>query len=171
MKRFSIPAAAVLTLVAFAYGYNEPHPGVVNGQEVIRTQERPISREEIRGRVPRDRAELPKGTAVVEKLPEGVEGVIMEKGVVKIRPGYKAVKKGNKVTVIVTVMRSAVGGAGGRLGVGGSWSCVCKQGTGGCSTMVQDNQIFCAPGGEPACPDKCVLSVVINALKSEIIRY
>lgn len=167
MKRFSILVAAVLTLVAFAYGYNEPHPGVVNGQEDIRTQERPISREEIRGRVPRDRAELPKGTTVVEKLPEGVEGVVMEKGVVKIKPGYKFVKKGNKVTV----MRSTVGGAGGRLGVGGSWSCVCKQGTGGCSTMVQDNQIFCAPGGEPACPDTCVLSVVIKALKSEIIRY
>jgi hypothetical protein len=55
--------------------------------------------------------------------------------------------------------------------VGGSWSCVCKQGVGSCSTMVQDNQIYCAPGKEPACPDKCVLSIIIHDAKAEIIKY
>ena len=162
MRLFSTVMATVLTLMALGYGYNRPRQGVVSGQEGVGR------REGISGRATRVFAEIPKGTAIAEGLPEGVEGVVMEEGVVKIQPGYKFVKKNNKVTVM---SKSAGTGAGGRLGVGGSWSCVCKQGDGGCSTMVEDNQIFCAPGGDPGCSDKCVLSVVIKASKSEIVRY
>ena len=156
MRRISIMASATLILSAFVYVYNQTPRRGVSG------------REDTSSRPPVARAEIPKGTLLVEKLPADVEGVVLEKGVIKIQPGYKFVKKDNKVTVM---SMSSGAGAGGRLGVGGSWSCVCKQGIGGCSTMVQDNQIYCAPGGEPACPDKCVLSIVIKAAKSEIIRY
>ena len=155
MKHFSILMVVLVTLAAFNYAYNQT-PRDVTGRAVI-------DRHAARGLT-----EKPKGEALVEKLPESVEGVEMKEGFVKINPGYKFVKKGNKVTV----MRSVAGsGGGGRLGVGGSWSCVCKQGVGGCSTMVEDNQIFCAPGGQPACSDRCVLSIVIKAAKSEIFMY
>ena len=162
MRRFSILVAALLTLAAFTYGYNQTRRGAGRPDGAGR-------RDVIGSPATREIIEIPKGEALVEKLPEGVEGVEMKDGVVKIKPGYKFVKKDNKVTV----MRSAAGGAGGggRLGVGGSWSCVCKQGTGGCSTMVEDNQIFCAPGGEPACSDRCVLSIVIKAAKAGIFMY
>jgi hypothetical protein len=155
MRRLTILAIAVLTLlVVAAYGYNHVQDRV--GRRPEGTTARPTT-----GR------EVPKGTVLVQKLPEGTEGVVMEKGVIKARPGYKFEKKDNKVTVM-----SMIGGGGtGGSRVGGEWSCVCKQGVGGCSTMVQDNQIYCAPGGEPACPDKCVLSVIIKANKAEIIRY
>jgi hypothetical protein len=159
MKRLGIMLAAALTLAAFTYGDNR------NGREA--SGQEGSGRRVIGGHATRELTEIPKGTALVEKLPEGVEGVALEDGFVKLKPGYKFVKKNNRVTV----MRVAGGGAGGRLGVGGSWSCVCKQGDGGCSTMVEDNQIFCAPGGAPACSDRCVLSIVIKALKSQIVMY
>ena len=161
MRRLSILMAVLVTLAAFNYGYNQTRRGTTRPEVVSRPDviSRPAAKEI---------TEIPKGEPIVEKLPEGVEGVEMEGGVLKIKPGYKFVKKDNKVTV----MRSTAGSSGGgRLGVGGSWSCVCKQGSGGCSTMVEDNQIFCAPGGEPACSDRCVLSIVIKAAKSGIFIY
>jgi hypothetical protein len=161
MKRFHILTTALLTLAVFGHGYNQT-------RRTTTRQEGESRRDVIGSHAAREVTEVPKGEALVEKLPEGVEGVELKEGFVKIMPGYKFVKKDNKVTV----MRSAAGGTGGgRLGVGGAWSCVCKQGDGGCSTMVEDNQIFCAPGGEPACSDKCVLSVVIRAAKAQIFRY
>ena len=159
MRRLGIMLAAALTLTAFTYGEKQNGRGA-SGQEGS-------GRRVIGGHATRELTEIPKGTALAEKLPEGVEGVTLEKGVVKLQPGYKFVKKNNRVTV----MRIGGGGSGGRLGVGGSWSCVCKQGDGGCSTMVEDNQIFCAPGGAPACSDRCVLSIVIKAAKAEIFMY
>ena len=161
MKRFHIQAAALLTLAVFGHGYNQTRraPPRQDG----------VGRRDVTGsRAAREITEVPKGEALVEKLPEGVEGVELKEGFVKARPGYKFVKKDNKVTVM---MAAGGGTGGGRLGVGGAWSCVCKQGAGGCSTMVEDNQIFCAPGGEPACSDKCVLSVVIKAAKAQIVMY
>jgi len=161
MKCTRVLTTVVLTLAVFGHGYNQT-------RRAPSRQEGAGSREVISGHAAREIVEVPKGEALVEKLPQGVEGLEMKDGVVKIRPGYKFEKKENKVTV----MRAAGGGtAGGRVGVGGAWSCVCKQGAGGCSTMVEDNQIFCAPGGEPACSDKCVLSVVIKAAKSQIFIY
>ena len=161
MRRLGIMLAAALTLAAFTYGDNR------TGREA--SGQEGSGRRVIGGHVTRELTEVPKGKALVEKLPEGVEGVELKDGVVKIKPGYKFVKKDNKVTV----MRSAAGGAGGggRLGVGGSWSCVCKQGAGGCSTMVEDNQIYCAPGGDSPCGDKCVLSITIKAARTGIMRY
>ncbi len=159
MRRLGIMLAAALTLAAFTYGEKQ------TGREACGQEG--SGRRVIGGHATRELTEIPKGTALVEKLPEGVEGVTLEEGVVKIKPGYKFVKRNNKVTV----MRVGGGGAGGRLGVGGSWSCVCKQGAGGCSTMVEDNQIFCAPGGASACSDRCVLSIVIKAAKAGIFMY
>ena len=162
MQRFHILAAAFLTLAVFGHGYNQTRRATTRQEGVGR-------RDVVGSRAAQEIKEVPKGEALVEKLPEGVEGVEIKDGIVKIMPGYKFVNKDNKVTV----MRAAGGGAGGggRLGVGGSWSCVCKEGVGGCSTMVEDNQIYCTPGGEPACPDKCVLSIIIKAAKTGIIRY
>jgi hypothetical protein len=157
MKRLSIIAVTLISLVGLAYSYNlsQDRPGRRPGG----TTSRPTTT---------GRAEIPKGTALVKTLPEGAEGVVMEKGVIKIKPGYKFVKKDNTVTVMSMI---GGGGSGGGAGVGGTWSCVCKQADGGCATQVEDNQIYCAAGGQPACSDRCVLSIRTSDFKSEIIRY
>ena len=160
MKRFHILTAALLTLAVFHHGYNQTRRGAARQEGVSR-------RDVIGSRAGQQITKAPKGEALVKKLPEGVEGVELKDGVVKIMPGYEFEKKDGKVAV----MRVAGGGPGGRLGVSGTFSCVCKEGAGGCSAMVVDNQIYCAPGGEPACPDKCVLSIVIKAARTAIMRY
>jgi hypothetical protein len=106
--------------------------------------------------------ETPKGKALVEKLPEGVEGVILEKDMVKAKPGYKFVKKGNKVMLMNA-------GAGGVLGAGGSWQCLCRgTGNGTCEPLIVDNHLSCL---RKDCSEGCYLSVVISKAKAEILRY
>jgi hypothetical protein len=140
MKRSNIILAALLTLTACAYGYNQR-------------------------RASRDIRNIPKGQLLIEKLPEGAEGVVLEEGVVKAKPGYKFVKKGNKVMVMKV-------GAGGGLSLGGSWSCACNAGGEGCETFYDEGVILCRKViGKDACAEKCVLSITIKGVKAQIIQY
>jgi len=152
MKRYSMVLFAMIALSALAYDYRTIH-----GQQ-------PGTRRDVTsGAATPAITETPKGKALVEKLPEGAEGVVLEKGVVKAKPGYKFVKKGNSVMV-----RKA--GSGGGMGIGGSWSCNCSAGGGGCETSYDENAIMCRKAGSE-CSDKCLLSVVVKGLKAQIVQY
>ncbi len=159
MSRISILMTVVLTLTTPIYGNS-----VQKNKESSKVKSSPTKDDVV------VRNAKAKGTPLVERLPADVEGVVLEDGVVKLKAGYKFVKKDNKVTVMS--LSAGTGGAGGGLGVGGSWDCVCQSTeVGGCSTMIVDNQIYCAPGGQPPCGGKCALSVVIHALKTKVMRY
>lgn len=152
MKRYSMVLAAAMALSAFALGF-----------QTTQSQQPGTRRDVTSGAATPAITETPKGRVLVEKLPEGVEGVVLEKGVVKAKPGYKFVKKGNGVMV-----RKA--GSGGGMGIGGSWNCTCSAGGGGCETSYDENAIMCRKAGSE-CSDKCLLSVVVKGLKAQILQY
>jgi len=142
---------ALIGLSALAYDYQ-----ITNGQQ-------PGTRREVTSSANTPAiSETPKGKALVEKLPEGVEGVIFEKGLVKAKSGYKFVKKNNKVMLMST-------GTGGILGAGGSWQCMCKgTGNGTCEPLIVDNHLSCV---RKDCSEGCYLWVVVGKAKAEILRY
>jgi hypothetical protein len=153
MKRYITTLAALLALSALAYHYQTTHgqqPGT--RRDVTSARSTPAI------------TETPKGKMLVEKLPEGAQGVLLEKGVVKAKPGYKFVKKDNQVTVM------RIGGGIGGPGIGGSWDCNCGSGGGGCEVNSDDNVIHCRKAGTE-CTDKCQLSITIKRLKTQILQY
>ncbi len=83
MRRFSILVAALLTLAVFTYGYNQT-------RRVAGRPDGAVRRDAIGSHATREIIEIPKGEALVEKLPEGVEGVEMKDGVVKIKPAISS---------------------------------------------------------------------------------
>jgi hypothetical protein len=156
MKRYSIALIVLAALSVSAFVYNLARPAI--GQQPRTTRDVSSSRDTA------DITETPKGKVLVEKLPEGADGVVLEKGVVKAKPGYKFVKKGNSVMV-----RKA--GSGGGFGIGGSWNCNCSAGGGGCEAYSDENAIMCRKTVGSDCSDKCLLSVVIKGVKAQIVQY
>ena len=152
MKRYSMVLFALIAVSAVAYDFRTIH-----GQQ-------PGTRRDVTSAATPAITETPKGKALVEKLPEGTEGVVLEKGVVKAKPGYKFIKKGNSVMV-----RSVVSGGG--VGIGGSWSCNCSAGGGGCETFYDEGAMLCRKSSGSDCSEKCLLSVVIKGLKTQILQY
>jgi len=152
MKRYSTVLFGLIALSALAYDFRTIH-----GQQ-------PGTRRDVTsGAATPAITEEPKGKVLVEKLPQGVEGVVLEKGVVNAKAGYKFVRKGDKVMV----MRAAA--TGGSHEAGGSWQCICKgAGTGACEPLISDNHLSCL---RKDCSEGCYLLVVVGKAKAGIVRY
>jgi|SRR5689334_11387583 hypothetical protein len=101
----------------------------------------------------------PNGTALVEKLPDKVQGIRLTKGRVKLKPGYKFVKAENGS---VTVAR--IKGSG---GIVGTWSCSCDK-AGGCTVVISTTFLVC---GNKGCTGTCALGTTVDGVKKEIIRF
>lgn len=110
-------------------------------------------------------AAAPKtGKALVKKLPDGIEGVELAGNTVRVKAGYKFVKRDNGT---VTVARMAGGGKG---GLSGGWSCSCDGG-GTCSIMTSGGVLYCTKGGTDTCKGSCKLSVSTSGFSGGVIRY
>lgn len=96
--------------------------------------------------------------ALVDKLPDGVEGVELKNNAVRIKPGYKFVKEGNTVKVMAR--------RGGN-NVSGTWGCYCKSGSGSCSAIITNGVLGCSGG---TCTS-CDMTVVVNGLKTAVLMY
>ena len=148
MRRIGTIIAVVLTLVLYVYG--QPPQGNSN-RRVTKTR---------------------KPKALVKKLPEGLEGVELKDGVIKLKPGYKFVKKsGNSVTVA-----RMAGGDSPQAGNTGSFSCSCTDeftggSGGGCSLHITSNTLRCQASEENPCKGGCILNTTINGVKKGVIIY
>jgi hypothetical protein len=105
-----------------------------------------------------------KGKNIVKELPNGAEGVTLEEGKIKLKPGYKFVK-GKNDKVSVNLMRG-----GGGASVGGDWSCECSSldKTNDCKASIQSGILTCISG---ASCTACDLSVTVGKLKQAIVAY
>jgi hypothetical protein len=104
-----------------------------------------------------------KGKVLVNRLPDGVEGVALEKSRVKLKPGYKFIKQsGNRIAV------ARIRGA--TPEVGGTWSCDCA-GDGSCQVEIDGGFLTCTPGGQNACKNGCYLDVTVGPKAKNIIIY
>ena len=137
MKRISLfVLAAAFALTAIGYVYSEPPSRVA----------------------PRI------GKVLVKKLPAKVEGVELTGNAVRLKTGYKFVKRGDGS---VTVARMAGGGGG--LGLGGTWTCSCSKG-GSCTISSNGGILKCSAGGG-TCKGSCELVVTTSELTARVMMY
>jgi hypothetical protein len=116
-------------------------------------------------------AQKGRGRAMVKKLPDKVEGVMLKDDQVKLKPGYKFVKRANG-TVAVAIISGSVG----LNDVGGTWACGCtadalpKKGvpTGTCTVNFYPGGLNCSQG---TCTGTCFLAATVEGTKTNIIMY
>src|SRR5262249_25634986 len=103
-----------------------------------------------------------KGKNLVKKLPDGVEGVTLEDGYIKLKPGYKFVK-GKNDKVSVNLMKGSGPSLDGMLGCG----CYFPDG-GSCKVNIYDDILICS--SQSACT-YCRLQLMVGSSKTSIIAY
>jgi hypothetical protein len=159
MKRtFMLTVIAVaLVLPAYFYGQKSRPGRVPPGTD---SDER-LEREQI------DKAKAKE--VLVKRLPDGVEGVELKNGAVRLRPGYKYVKQSDGTIGVALI---AGGGAGGS-NTGGSWTCECVGGRGACEEFfVADKYLGCrSTGGPNGCSGTCDLNVKRRVGTTTVSRF
>ena len=109
---------------------------------------------------PMEAAAPTTGRALVKKLPAGVEGVELTSNAVRLKSGFKFVRKSSN-TVAVARM------SGGGLGVSGTFSCACAPG-GQCSATTSGGSLYCTP---TKCKGGCTLTTTIGGIKQGVLAY
>lgn len=104
-------------------------------------------------------ARVKAGRLLVKSLPANVQGVELIGNKVRIKSGYKFVKRTNG-TVSVARM------AGGGLGAEGSWSC---SSCGDCSAVISGGYLSC----QGSCTGNavCTLTVVVKKMSTAVMAY
>jgi hypothetical protein len=153
MKRISLSILAVLTLVLLVSAYS-------------RTTQSGASKKDTTAQALTSQSTQPAKAkkVLVRELPKTIEGIKLENGVFRLKPGYKFVPQPNN-TVAVALQ------SGGR-GVTGSFDCFCsKEGSGGCSAKTVGGTISCAKSKTTPCSEDCILITTIDGLKSRLAIF
>ena len=155
MKRISLSILAVLALALLVSAYSRA------------TQSEAIKKVDVTAQT---LTSQPAGQPVkakkvlVKELPKTLQGIVLENGVLKLKPGYKFVPQPNNT---VKVALQAGGG-----GVTGSFDCFCaKEGGGGCSATTVGGTISCGKSKTTPCSDDCILRTTIDGVKSRLAIY
>ncbi len=149
MRRLHLVAAGTLILSALIFAYSQsPAPSPQTGATLTRIeQSRPVKAKKV----------------LVKGLPKKLEGIVLDKGVFKLQPGYKFVPQSDN-TVAVGLK---VGG-----GVTGSFDCFCsKEGGGSCSATTVGGTISCGKSKTNPCSDDCVLRTTINGAETRLAIF
>jgi hypothetical protein len=100
-------------------------------------------------------------------------------GVVRLKPGYKFVRKkleksfDDKVKdqdVSFGELISIARVAGSPLPQSGRWYCACS-GKGGCETWSDGTSLACTSSEEHGCDKECILTVITAGAKTGVILY
>ena len=121
---------------------------------------------------PSAQAQKARGRVMVKKLPVKVEGVMLKDGQVKLKPGYKFVKRPNGTVAVARIS----GSVGQGNNVGGTWSCGCtaaadpKEGVppGECSVNFFPGGMNCSQG---SCTGTCFLAATVEGARTNVIMY
>lgn len=97
------------------------------------------------------------GQVLIDHLPDGVEGVELAEGGLRLKKGYKLVKDSDSTFAIARMSDGRSVMAGG---------CGCK-GSGGCDPVLEGGIIVCKAKD---CSD-CGLALTIAGVRTPIIRY
>jgi hypothetical protein len=83
--------------------------------------------------------------------PGTAEGAILEKGRLRVQPGYVLQQQADG-----SVMARKAGGSGGG---GGTFSCFCALGRGGCKMIVQGGEAWCRKSDSNPCSNTCDMKI------------
>lgn len=149
MRRMSLPIVGALVLITFAFVYSQsPSTAPQTSQTVTETAEsKPAKAKKV----------------LVKKLPDGLEGIVLEDGQFKLKPGYKFLPTtNNKVNIALQ--------AGGHS-VKGSFDCFCPKQGGNCSAVTVGGIISCSPSKTTPCSDTCMLRTTIDGYKTKLAIF
>jgi hypothetical protein len=106
---------------------------------------------------------------MVKRLPDKVEGVMLKDGQIKLKPGYKFVKRTNGTVAVARIS----GSVGLDNTIGGTWACTCYsdtilKATGKCGASFANGSVQCDGG---TCEGSCVLSATVQGARTNVIMY
>lgn len=152
MRRIYFIAAVALILTALIFTYSQsPQPSPQTGQTAtVTTQSQPVKARKV----------------LVKQVPKELEGITLEKGAFKLKPGYKFVPQPNG-TVGLSLQT-----AGGR-GVSGTFECSCEGigHTGSCAVSIVGPYISCLKDKKKPCNKECLLDTTIGDSKLKLAIY
>lgn len=153
MKRISISLLAVLALALLVSAYSR----TTQSNKTVDVTAQPLTSQSISQPVKAKKM-------LVKELPTTVEGLVIENGIFKLKPGYKFVPQLNN-TVTIALQ------AGGK-NVSGSFDCFCaKEGGGGCNATTVGGTISCGKSKTTPCSDDCILRTTIGGLKTKLAIF
>ncbi len=144
MRRLHLVAAGTLILSTLILAYSQsPAPSPQTGATLTRNKQgQPVKAKKV----------------LVKGLPKSLSGIVLNKGVFKLQPGYKFIPQSEN-TVAVGLK---VGG-----GVTGSFSCSCSK-AGSCKVMIVEGALYCLKGKESPCSGECSLGTIIDGAKTSL---
>jgi hypothetical protein len=110
-----------------------------------------------------------RGRVMVKRLPDKVEGVMLKDGQVKLKPGYKFVKRTNGTVAVARISGSVSQGNN----ISGTWSCSCTTtsgpaGKGKCAVTISSSFISCE---SDICTGSCTLLTTVEGARTNVIMY
>ncbi len=97
-----------------------------------------------------ERAVPRMGPGGMAPMPGRIEGAILDKGRVRVQPGYVLQQQADG-----SVMAKRAGGGSG----GSSFSCFCALGKGGCKMIVQGGSAWCSKTADNPCSNTCDMKI------------
>lgn len=150
MKRMHLVTVVVLILITLIFAYS---------QSPLPSPQREQTATQIGQRKPEKAKKV-----LVKELPKTLEGIVLENGHFKLKPGYKFLPQPNGT---VTVGLQAGGG-----GVSGSFDCFCsKEGGGSCSATTVGGTISCSKSKTTPCSDECILRTTIGGNRTRLAIF
>jgi hypothetical protein len=112
----------------------------------------------------------PKGKVLVQRLPDGVEGVVLDKktAALKLKSGYQFVKQENGSIGVAARM---AGGGPGNIVFTGTCNCLPPKGqtaSGECTASIIEESLTCQKG---SCSGDCKLAVTVGGKSTGLIIY
>lgn len=149
MRRLHLVAAAALTLSTLILSYSQsPSPSPQTGATLTRTKQgQPVKAKRV----------------LVKGMPKNLPGIVLDKGVFKLRPGYKFIPQSDN-TVAVGLK---VGG-----GATGNFECSCsKDRAGWCSVETTGGSLSCVKSKSYPCSGECQLRTTINGAMTRLAIF
>jgi hypothetical protein len=151
MRRLCLVAAGTLILSALIVSYGQsPAPSPQTGATLTRNgQSQPVKAKKV----------------LVKALPKKLEGIVLNKGVFMLKPGYKFIPQSDN-TVAVGLK---VGG-----GVKGSFECRCQK-VGGCAVGTVSGKdstaIVCTKSEKNPCSEECQLVTIFEGAMTRLAIF
>jgi len=150
MRRIKIGTVVALVLTAMAFTYSQ--------------SPRSRSRTNQTGSQAKKSEAVKAKKLLVKELPKGLEGIVLEDGVFRLKPGYRFVKPSANTLAV------ALDNGGGN--VGGTINCYCSNeegtATGSCKVTTDRTTLVCRRG---TCDGSCELATTIDGNRVGLAIY
>jgi len=144
----------ILTAVIFTYSQSPQSSGRPMQSETRIQENQPVKASKL----------------LVKNLPKGLQGIVIEKGVFRLKQGYKFVNLPNNTVGVALKANGEIGGTFTcgcykEAGAGGSVSGTCRV------AFDKENRMMCRNDPQNSCSAVCFLEAKVNSLSSRLAIF